>query len=410
MDAPSKTKRKQLFIAVGGVAGGIALLVLGMWLSDPNRGKPTPMEIHAQKQRESMTDFTARSSSSVSAEEVWRTNSEKVLEELRRDNAALRERLNEIDEALLKDQSASKPSRNLPANATPVSKPQESGKELTSSNPFTGAPARRLPPPPTQRGMEYSGVQPTNTQQQLQQPIGIQMINLSNKPVDEEDDKPQKNISHYLPAGSFATAVLLAGVDAPTGGQAKSQPVPTLLRLMDAGQLPNYWNSDVASCHVTGAAHGDIASERVHIRLEILSCVLTNGDVVEESIKGYVAGEDGKAGLRGRLVSKQGSLIAKSLLAGVVSGVGNSITQQYQQVSTSALGNVTTVDPNKVLDAGVSTGTANALEKVADFYLERANEIYPILEVDANRIGEIVLLGGTDFGTDLIGNTRDYDE
>lgn len=406
MDAPSKIKRKQLIITIGGLASFIAVLVVGMWLTDPNRGKPTPMEIQAQKQREVMTDFTARSSNTISAEEVWIARSEQILEELRRDNVALRERLNELDEAILTNQR-NNVGRRSPANVTPTPEPQTQVPQ-EQGNPFAGTPIRTLPPPPRQNS-NYSDATTVTNQQQPS--IGIQMISLSTKSADQDDNESdKKNVSHYLPTGSFTTAVLLSGVDAPTGGQAKSQPVPTLLRLMDAGQLPNYWNSDVASCHVTGAAHGDIASERVHIRLEILSCVLTDGSVVEETIKGYVAGEDGKAGLRGRLVSKQGSLIAKSLLAGVMSGVGGSITQQYQQVATSALGNVTTIDPNKALDAGLSTGTANALEKIADFYFERANETYPILEVDANRIGEIILLGGTDFGTDLVGNTRDYNE
>ena len=237
------------------------------------------------------------------------------------------------------------------------------------------------------------------------------MVSLSDDSgAGQGNGKKAKNVKHYLPTGSFATAILLSGMDAPTGGQAKSQPVPVLLRVMDAGQLPNFWNSDVDNCHVTGAAHGDIASERAHIRLETLTCVLVNGDVIEEPIKGYVAGEDGKAGLRGRLVSKQGALIAKSLLAGVASGLGHSLTQQYQQVSTSPLGNVTTIDPNKAFEAGLATGASNALEKIADYYIARANEIYPIIEVDANRIGEIILLGGTDFGTDLIGNTREHKE
>lgn len=402
MDAPSKIKRKQLLIAVGGLAFFIAVLVFGMWLTDPNRGKPTAMEIQAQKQREVMTDFTARSSNTISAEEVWTARSEQILEELRRDNAALRERLNELDEAILTNQ------RNNVVRTSPATPEPQTQVPQVQGNPFAGAPTRTLPPPPRQNSNYSDATTVTNQQQPL---VGIQMISLSNKSAEQNDNEStKKNVSHYLPAGSFTTAVLLSGVDAPTGGQAKSQPVPTLLRLMDAGQLPNYWHSDIASCHVTGAAHGDIASERVHIRLEILSCVLTDGSVVEESIKGYVAGEDGKAGLRGRLVSKQGSSIAKSLLAGVLSGIGDSITQQYQQVSTSALGNVTSIDPTKALDAGLSTGTSNTLEKIADFYLERANEIYPILEVDANRIGEIILLDGTDFGTDLIGNTREYDE
>ena len=44
MEAPAKTKKKQLIIAVGGFSAFILLMVLGMWLSDTNRGKPTPLE------------------------------------------------------------------------------------------------------------------------------------------------------------------------------------------------------------------------------------------------------------------------------------------------------------------------------------------------------------------------------
>ncbi|MEC6096350.1 TrbI/VirB10 family protein [Enterobacter hormaechei] len=35
----------------------------------------------------------------------------------------------------------------------------------------------------------------------------------------------------------------------------------------------------------------------------------------------YAVGEDGKAGVRGRVVSKQGQIIAKSLMAGFLGGV-----------------------------------------------------------------------------------------
>lgn len=422
MEAPSKTKRRQMVIAVGGFSAFIILMMLGMWLSDPNRGKPTAMEIQAAKAREVMKDFTAKSSSAVTAEETWIALSEKQMKQLETENKILRDRLDEI--ARMVEQRNSSGIQGTPVNASafpstglppapispkppvpvPAVSPQpEMAGELTQQ--FVN---RSLPPPPSQNPVANG--QAVN---QSGQPISrIQVVSLSDEPVGRqgEGSKKAKNVSHYLPTGSFSTAVLLSGMDAPTGGQAKSQPVPVLLRIMDAGQLPNFWNSDVDNCHVTGAAHGDISSERAHVRLETLTCVLVSGEVIEEPIKGYVAGEDGKAGLRGRLVSKQGSLIAKSLLAGIASGMGNSISQQYQQVSTSALGNVTTIDPNKTVEAGLATGTANALEKIADFYIARANETYPIIEVDANRIGEIILLGGTDFGRNLIGNTREHIE
>ncbi|HGS4617203.1 TPA: TrbI/VirB10 family protein [Vibrio cholerae] len=418
METPSKTKRKQMMIAVGGFSAFIILMMLGMWLSDPNRGKPTPMEIQAEKAQEVMKDFTAKSSGSVTAEETWIALSEKQLKELQTENKILRDRLDDLARNFEQGNSlqatpvqmASLPSVNLPPAPTSMIPPNP----VAQQSPETGEITQRfvnnsLPPPPSQNSGNFN----TNGQATNQngQPIStIQVISLSDEPDRKGEGVKSKNVSHYLPTGSFATAVLLSGMDAPTGGQSKSQPVPVLLRVMDAGQLPNYWNSDIDNCHVTGAAHGDISSERAHIRLENMTCVLVNGDVIEESIKGYVAGEDGKAGLRGRLVSKQGSLIAKSLLAGVASGIGSSISQQYQQVSTSALGNVTTIDPNKALESGLATGTSNALEKIADFYIARANETYPIIEVDANRIGEIILLGGTDFGKDLIGNTREHRE
>ena len=424
MDAPGKTKRKQLIIAVGGFSAFIILMMGGMWLSDPNRGKPTPLEIQQEKSQEVMRDFTARSSGSVSAEETWIALSEKRLKELQTENKVLRDRLEEIARMVGNQggnsgiqgtpvTTAGLPATSLPPAPVPVTPPAPvlgQGQEQPTGEITQQFVNRSLPPPPMQNPGAYGGEQAVN---QNGQPISrIQVISLTDDTAQGqgEGNKKAKNVAHYLPTGAFSTAVLLSGMDAPTGGQAMSNPVPVLLRLMDAGQLPNFWNSDVDNCHVTGAAHGDISSERAHIRLETLTCVLVNGDIIEERVQGYVAGEDGKAGLRGRLVSKQGSMIAKSLLAGIASGMGSSISQQYQQVSTSALGNVTTIDPNKTVQAGLATGTGNALEKIADYYIARANEMYPIIEVDANRIGEIILLGGTEFGKNLIGNTRERKE
>ena len=184
--------------------------------------------------------------------------------------------------------------------------------------------------------------------------------------------------------------------------------MPVLLRIKDPGQLPNFFQSNISDCHIIGAGFGDIASERAKIRLETLSCVLLNGDILEVAITGYVAGEDGKNGMRGRVVPRTGSLIAKSLLAGTLSGIGGAVGQQFQNLSTSPLGSVTTIDPNRVAQAGLAEGTQSALEKLADFYLARANEIYPVIEIEANRIGEIILTSKVDLGGQILNNTRQF--
>ena len=155
-------------------------------------------------------------------------------------------------------------------------------------------------------------------------------------------------------------------------------------------------------CFVTAAGYGDISSERAYLRLERLSCVLKSGDVIEVPIKGYVSGEDGKTGVRGRLVSKQGQIIAKSLLVGLAGGIGSGLAQSVTATSTTALGAVQSVDPQKLLQYGLSQGASSALDKVADWYLKRANETYPIIEVDAGRHVDVILTEGVDLKADIV--------
>jgi len=401
---PQDVKKKQKIILFTVVGGLIAVVIIGLWASDPNRGKPSPREIQQREQEKVSKNFDV-DANAVTAEESWISQSEQNMHEVRQQNKEMAIQLKMLQEQLedMKRNGGtgqSSPS-GLPVKQSNLPPPPPPPAPETSSSPLPSKEViarNALPPAPT--AVNQGGQGNAN-------PVGsIQMVSLTDEGPGGEKEKI-KNVATYLPTGSFTTAVLLSGIDAPTGGQAQTSPVPVLLRMMDDGQLPNYFNSDVQDCHIVGAAWGEISSERAHIRLETLSCVLLNGDIIEVPVKGYVAGEDGKAGLRGRLVEKQGSLLAKSLLAGVASGMGNSLTQQYQQTSTSALGTVTTIDPNKVVEAGLTEGASTALDRLAEYYIDRANEMYPIIEVDANRIGEVVLTGGSDLGRILIGNTRD---
>lgn len=418
MDAPSATRKKQIMILVGGIATFLGVLVAGMYLSDPNRGKPTAREIAIEKENEVQKNYKVRSSSAVTAEESWIAKSETTMAGLQLENQDLKNKLTQLTkkiEALEKkgiqgtpvslgqSSPANIPSMDsvLPPPPAPITPPPEKPPVVTREEVLQ----RALPPPPVANNSQYNN-QAVN-RSGGQGVSSIQVVSLVDESTGNKKEKDKvKNISSYLPTGSFASAVLLSGMDAPTGGMAQTNPVPVLMRIINNGQLPNFFNSEINNCHVTGAGYGDMSSERAIIRLEMLSCVLVNGDIIEAQVKGYVAGEDGKNGMRGRVVEKTGALLAKSAFAGIASGMGTSISQQSQSVATSPLGNVTTIDPNKVVQSGLATGSANALEKIADYYIARANETYPVIEVDANRIGEVILTGGTDLGRNIIGNTR----
>ena len=216
--------------------------------------------------------------------------------------------------------------------------------------------------------------------------------------------KKRPHVRDTIPAGSFGQAVLLSGLDAPTGGLAERNPHPVLLELIDNGNLPNRYRHRVKQCRVIGSGTGNISDERAYIRLERLTCVLKNGDIISEVATGTITGEDGKNGLRGNLVTKQGQLIANAFWAGSLSNIGGAIAQSYTSVATSATGTVSTLDPSKVLESGVASGVGGTMEKIADWYFKRAEETYPIIEISAGRIVNLFLTEDLALNTNLLSN------
>ncbi|WP_299158713.1 TraB/VirB10 family protein, partial [Accumulibacter sp.] len=204
----------------------------------------------------------------------------------------------------------------------------------------------------------------------------------------------QKDARSYVPSGSFFRAVLLGGLDAPTGGQAQSNPHPVLMRVQDNAFLPNRYRFKIKECFALGASYGDISAERAYIRLESLSCVRRDGKAIDVPVKGYVVGEDGKAGMRGRLISKQGQVLANALLAGIGAGIGQAFQQSAMTVSTSPLGSIGSVDPGKQVQAGLGTGVGKALDRLSQYYITLAEKMFPIIEIDAGRTVEVVFTKG----------------
>ena len=193
----------------------------------------------------------------------------------------------------------------------------------------------------------------------------------------------------YLPIG-IVKARLLGGLDAPTQGAAQSSPLPIFLRLEDLAWLPNHWRANVKDCLVTAAGYGDISAERAYFRLEKLSCVRHDGRVMEQNVSGSIYGEDGKLGMRGRLVTKQGQILANALLAGIVSGIGKGVVYQSSTTGVTALGTTfTDADPGKEYQAGIGQGVSNAMDRLAQYYISLADKTHPVIEIDADRLVDI---------------------
>jgi len=215
----------------------------------------------------------------------------------------------------------------------------------------------------------------------------------------EEESGVKKNEGKdaiYLPP-SFMEATLLSGLDAPVLKEAKSNPVPVLLRIKDLAVLPNRLKADLKGCFVIAEGHGDLADERAHLRLVSLSCIAKNGQaVIDQKIKGFVVDEDGKIGLKGHVVSRMGSAIARSALAGFFGGVGEGLTAASTVQSVSPLGATQTIDTDDIARAAVGKGIASGFAELQRFYLELARQSMPVIEVGATKTITMVVSEGVE--------------
>jgi len=375
------------YLVLGGLGTGFIGLVFGsiaLWDNQP-QGMPASTKLDKASRN------IATPGAQVDPRDVWMAQSSQQMKEMDNVIQGLKLKLVDVEQKQSAPQPPSKQTSVLPP--LPPMRP-------TASVPGSGSMDQALP---QGSATAPSGV-PLTTLPPLPPPVvprepGIAAFEVSDAiPVTRAAQDEAKQGKTYIPSGAFMRVALMGGLDAPTGGQAQNNPWPILLRVQDNAFLPNRYRAKVKECFMLGSGYGDISSERAYLRLESLSCVLNNGEVVDATIKGYVVGEDGKAGLRGRLVSKQGQVLANALMTGIIAGIGQGFQQSATTYSTSALGSVGTVDPGKQFQAGIGAGVGKALDRLSQYYITLAEKMFPIIEVDAGRVVDVVLTKGVTLG------------
>lgn len=256
-----------------------------------------------------------------------------------------------------------------------VPQPQQEGPQAAASTPYG------------QRGPNAPSAQVAIA------PIEMAIVTPPSPPPSEESvEKQQDPPGVYIPAGSIVSGVLLTGLDAPTGRSANRDPVPAVLRIKHEAILPNHRVAgELRECFVVLAGYGDLSSERAYMRSETLSCVRPDGKTVEAKVEGYITDETGSAGIRGRYVSKQGSVVAKAALAGLADGASRAFNsnQGYYGGGGSVTG-------EQLGTSGISGGVTTALDRVASYYLQLADQITGVIEVPPGRAVSLVVLRGTE--------------
>jgi len=276
--------------------------------------------------------------------------------------------------------------------------PRVEGMAEKSSQPVL--PAFPPPPPgsiyPTAGAMSQVPPGPPGPPAPPEEVVMIGEIGIVSVPViAQAEDKKKEHRTIYLPP-SFMAATLLSGLDAPTAETGKGNPVPALLRIRNLAVLPNDVKADLKGCFVIASGYGDLATERANMQAVSLSCVTREGKaVIDQKIKGFLVDQDGKIGLQGRVVSRMGSAIARSMVAGFFGGMGDYIASQNQILSTSPLGSTITTDPTEAAKYGMGAGLSTGFKEIQKFYLDLAKQAVPVIEIGATKNVTLVIEEGT---------------
>lgn len=345
-------------------------------------------------------DAVTREQKALKDGSVPRTEIEAQLAALKAENQAMRvdgqAAIDAIsaENAELKTRLAAQPAAPAPAALPPAYGPQAGGYDARARSSQSGAAPTGGDP---QGGMISSPgeVKLMSFSSDKAATNGLRVGRPDAPPVVVEDSPD------YLPPNSYAPARVIVGVDASAGVASQTDPLPVVLRITGPArsvmQNGRVLTTRIQGCVVNGAARGDLSSEKVYVKLARMTCDQPGGRVAVSEVKGFISFA-GKSGVRGRVVSREGSLVSQALLAGIVGGFGRGFSANansvFSGVTTNPDGSRSKLSAGDILGGGLGQGAADAADTVSKYLIERAEQYQPVVEMPTGIDVEIVFLDG----------------
>lgn len=340
-------------------------------------------------------DAIAREQKALKEATLPRADAEAQMAALKAENQAMRvDGQAAIDavsaeNAALKDQLAAQAAASPPP-PVPAYGPQAGGYDArgrgSSSQPISGPDAGGLLPPGEVKLLNFGNDKTSG---------GLKASRPDLPPLLIEDSPD------YLPPNSYAPATVIVGVDASAGVASQTDPLPVVLRITGPArsvmQNGRVLTTRLTGCVVNGSARGDLSSEKVYVKLAKMTCDQPGGRVAVSEVKGFISFA-GKSGVRGRVVSREGSLVSQALLAGIIGGFGRGFSANansvFSGVTTNADGRRSKLSPTDILGGGLGQGAGDAADTVSKYLIERAEQYQPVVEMPTGITVDIVFLDG----------------
>lgn len=195
----------------------------------------------------------------------------------------------------------------------------------------------------------------------------------------------------WIPSGSFSEAVMIEGADANASVTGQQNTSPVVITLIGDVSMPNGKTYNMDQCRVTGEIWGDISSERGEVRTKNISCIMKNGKHIDMAFDGHVAYQ-GKQGIRGKPVMRNGQIIGYAGAAGLLSGFGEGI--KSAATPSVGLGATASVGAGDVFKEGIGGGASKAADTLSQYWIKRAEQYHPVIDIGAGNLVTVVFQQG----------------
>ncbi len=195
----------------------------------------------------------------------------------------------------------------------------------------------------------------------------------------------------WIPSGSFSDAVLIEGADANASVTGQQNTSPVTIRLQGNIQMPNNKEFNADGCFIVGEMWGDISSERGNVRTQSISCILKNGKHVDMEFQGHVSFQ-GKGGIRGKPVMRNGMIVGYAGASGLLSGFGEGV--KSAATPSVGLGATASIGAGDVLKQGFGGGASKAADTLSQYWIKRAEQYHPVIDIGAGNQVTVVFQKG----------------
>ena len=246
-------------------------------------------------------------------------------------------------------------------------------------------------PEPSEAGAVQASVDQSATSNE---PESLETFGGQEAPLPAPPVPPQMTRRTFISPGDAVQLRLLTGVAAPVDGT----PYPVMFKLLGPVSGPDGSALDLGEGRIVAAAQGSETDGRVVYRLSDLAFRNTDGRRSVVKIDGWIVGEDGIRGMRGKVIDKLGQVILATMAYSATAAAGDAVMKRYQN-NTQTYNSFFGVANNKRRNSdAVALGlNSNDLElastsaltdggtKITQLLLDKYEKMVPVVEVNSGR-------------------------